>query len=53
MMDETEKGIPVPMSERVKISDLKFDQANPNRMSLAQLVETGGEGRIAFIKRRF
>ena len=25
------------MSERVKISDLKFDQDNPNRMSLAQL----------------
>jgi ParB-like chromosome segregation protein Spo0J len=25
------------MSERVKISDLKFDQENPNRMSLAQL----------------
>ena len=29
--------IPIPMSERVKISDLKFDQDNPNRMSLAQL----------------
>jgi ParB-like chromosome segregation protein Spo0J len=25
------------MSERVKISDLKFDQDNPNRMTLAQL----------------
>jgi ParB-like chromosome segregation protein Spo0J len=25
------------MSERVKISDLKFDQENPNRMSMAQL----------------
>ena len=25
------------MSERVKISELKFDQDNPNRMSLAQL----------------
>jgi ParB-like chromosome segregation protein Spo0J len=29
--------ISIPMSERVKISDLKFDQDNPNRMSLAQL----------------
>ena len=36
-MSEFEKEIPIPMSERVKISDLKFDQANPNRMSLAQL----------------
>ncbi len=52
-MSKLEKEISIPMSERVKISDLKFDQANPNRMSLAQLVETGGEGRIAFIKRRF
>jgi hypothetical protein len=34
---ENEKEIPIPMSERVKISDLKFDQDNPNRMSLAQL----------------
>ena len=34
---ENEKEIPIPMSERVKISDLKFDQENPNRMSLAQL----------------
>jgi ParB-like nuclease domain len=34
---EDEKEIPIPMSERVKISDLKFDQDNPNRMSLAQL----------------
>jgi len=32
-----ENEIPIPMSERVKISDLKFDQDNPNRMSLAQL----------------
>ena len=36
-MSELEKEIPIPMSERVKISDLKFDQDNPNRMSLAQL----------------
>ncbi|MGA3289734.1 MAG: ParB N-terminal domain-containing protein [Candidatus Bathyarchaeia archaeon] len=34
---EDEKEIPIPMSERVKISDLKFDQDNPNRMSLLQL----------------
>ena len=32
-----DREIPIPMSERVKISDLKFDQDNPNRMSLAQL----------------
>jgi len=36
-MGKLEKEIPVPMSERVKISDLKFDEDNPNRMSLAQL----------------
>ena len=36
-MSEFEKEIPIPMSEKVKISDLKFDQDNPNRMSLAQL----------------
>jgi ParB-like chromosome segregation protein Spo0J len=36
-MSEFEKEILIPMSERVKISDLKFDQDNPNRMSLAQL----------------
>jgi ParB-like chromosome segregation protein Spo0J len=36
-MSDLEKEIPIPMSERVKISDLKFDQDNPNRMSLAQL----------------
>jgi ParB-like chromosome segregation protein Spo0J len=35
MSDKEE--IPIPMSERVKISDLKFDNDNPNRMSLAQL----------------
>jgi ParB-like chromosome segregation protein Spo0J len=34
---EVEKEIQIPMSERVKISDLKFDQDNPNRMSRAQL----------------
>ena len=34
---ERDREIPIPMSERVKISDLKFDQDNPNRMSLAQL----------------
>ncbi len=34
---ENKKEVPIPMSERVKISDLKFDQDNPNRMSLAQL----------------
>ncbi len=36
-MIEAKKEIPIPMPERVKISDLKFDQDNPNRMSLAQL----------------
>ena len=35
-MSET-KEIPIPMSERVKISDLKFDKDNPNRLTLAQL----------------
>ena len=34
---ERDREIQIPMSERVKISDLKFDQDNPNRMSLAQL----------------
>ncbi len=34
---ERDREIPIPMSERVKISDLKFDQDNPDRMSLAQL----------------
>ena len=34
---ENEKEIPIPMSERVKISDLKFDQDNPNRLTLMQL----------------
>jgi ParB-like chromosome segregation protein Spo0J len=36
-VSEFEKEIRIPMSERVKISDLKFDQDNPNRMSRAQL----------------
>jgi ParB-like chromosome segregation protein Spo0J len=36
-MSNFETEIPIPMSERVKISDLKFDQDNPNRLSLAQL----------------
>ncbi len=36
-MGECEKEIPIPMSERVKITDLKFDQNNPNRLSLVQL----------------
>ena len=36
-MSEVKKEISIPMSERVKICDLKFDQDNPNRMSLAQL----------------
>ena len=36
-MSEVKEEISIPMSERVKISDLKFDQDNPNRMSLAQL----------------
>jgi len=36
-MSEVEKEIIIPMSERVKISDLKFDQDNPNRMSRSQL----------------
>jgi ParB-like chromosome segregation protein Spo0J len=34
---ERDREIQIPMSKRVKISDLKFDQDNPNRMSLAQL----------------
>jgi ParB-like chromosome segregation protein Spo0J len=34
---ERDREIQIPMSERVKISDLKFDQDNANRMSLAQL----------------
>jgi ParB-like chromosome segregation protein Spo0J len=34
-VSEIEKEI--PMSKRVKISDLKFDQDNPNRMSRTQL----------------
>jgi hypothetical protein len=34
---ERDREIQIPMSERVKISDLKFDQDNPNRMSRAQL----------------
>jgi hypothetical protein len=37
-MSEFEKEIPIPMSEKVKISELKFDsEDNPNRMTLAQL----------------
>jgi ParB-like chromosome segregation protein Spo0J len=36
-VSELEKEIPIPVSERVKISDLRFDQDNPNRLSLAQL----------------
>ena len=28
---ENENEIPIPMSERVKISDLNFDQDKPNR----------------------
>jgi ParB-like chromosome segregation protein Spo0J len=36
-VNEFEKEIQIPMSERVKISDLKFDQDNPNRMSREQL----------------
>jgi ParB-like chromosome segregation protein Spo0J len=37
-MSEFDRGIPIPMSERVKICDLKLDlEDNPNRMSLAQL----------------
>ena len=35
--NERDREIPIPMSERVKISELKFDQDNPNRLSLAQL----------------
>lgn len=31
------REILVPLSERVRICDLRFDQDNPNRMSLAQL----------------
>ena len=34
---ENENEIPIPMSERVKISELKFDQDNPNRLTLMQL----------------
>jgi ParB-like chromosome segregation protein Spo0J len=37
MTTEPEDRILIPMSERVKICELKFDQDNPNRMSLAQL----------------
>jgi ParB-like chromosome segregation protein Spo0J len=36
-VSEFEEEIPIPMMERVKICDLKFDQDNPNRMSLVQL----------------
>ena len=36
-MSEVKEEIAIPMSERVKISDLEFDQDNPNRLSLAQL----------------
>jgi ParB-like chromosome segregation protein Spo0J len=36
-VSEVKEEISIPMSERVKISDLKFDQDNPNRMSLAQM----------------
>jgi ParB-like chromosome segregation protein Spo0J len=36
-VSEVKEEISIPMSERVKISDLKFDQDNPNRMSRAQL----------------
>ena len=36
-MSDFEKEIPIPMSERVKICDIKFDQDNPNRLSRAQL----------------
>jgi ParB-like chromosome segregation protein Spo0J len=35
--EENKNEIPIPMSERVKISDLKFDEDNPNRLTLAQL----------------
>jgi ParB-like chromosome segregation protein Spo0J len=34
---ERDRETQIPMSERVKISDLKFDQDNPNRMTRAQL----------------
>jgi ParB-like chromosome segregation protein Spo0J len=36
-VSEVKKETSIPMSERVKISDLKFDQDNPNVMSLVQL----------------
>ena len=36
-MSSFEKEIWIPMSEKVKINDLKFDQDNPNRITLAQL----------------
>jgi ParB-like chromosome segregation protein Spo0J len=36
-MSDLEREIPIPMSERVRISDLKFDQDNPNRMTSARL----------------
>ena len=32
-MSEFEKEIQIPMSERVKLADLKFDGCNPNRLS--------------------
>jgi hypothetical protein len=34
---ERDREIPISMSERVKISELKFDQDNPNRLTLMQL----------------
>jgi ParB-like chromosome segregation protein Spo0J len=35
--EENKNEIPIPMSEKVKISELKFDQDNPNQLTLAQL----------------
>jgi len=32
-MSEVEKEIQIPMSERVRLEDLKFDGCNPNRLS--------------------
>lgn len=36
-MSEFEREIPIPMSERVKLSDLKLDHSNPNVMTRDQI----------------
>ena len=32
-MNEIEKEIQIPMSERVRLEDLQYDRCNPNRLS--------------------